>query len=233
MLYTALIFGLVSSFHCVAMCGPIAVMLPLDRRNEAKRVVQLITYFLGKTLAYASLGLLFGIVGKGFFLGGMQQQLSIIVGFFIIIIAIVPEKQFAKYNFSKPIYKLIGNVKATLGKQFKKQSYQSLFTIGLLNGYLPCGMVYMAVFGALAMNKIYLSISYMIFFGIGTIPLLSVVVLFSKLASIPFKNKIRKIIPVVAVLVGVLFIIRGLGLNIPYLSPGTMNLFVQENANCN
>lgn len=232
MLYTALLFGLISSFHCVGMCGPIAMMLPVDRNNEAKRIVQILVYHLGKLVAYASLGLLFGLLGKGFFLAGMQQQLSVIVGVLMIIIAIVPEKEFAKYNFSRPIYKIISAVKSSLGKQFKKQSFQSLFTIGLMNGYLPCGMVYVALFGALAMNEIHLGILYMVLFGIGTIPMLSLVVYVSNIITISFRKKIQQVIPYVAVFIGILFIIRGLGLNIPYLSPGTLDLFVQQEANC-
>ena len=232
MLYTALLFGLISSFHCVGMCGPIAMMLPVDRNNEAKRIVQILVYHLGKLVAYASLGLLFGLMGKGFFLAGMQQQLSVIVGVLMIIIAIVPEKEFAKYNFSRPIYKIISAVKSSLGKQFKKQSFQSLFTIGLMNGYLPCGMVYVALFGALAMNEIYLGILYMVLFGIGTIPMLSLVIYVSNIITISFRKKIQQIIPYVAVFIGILFIIRGLGLNIPYLSPSTLDLFVQQEANC-
>lgn len=232
MLYTALIFGLISSLHCVGMCGPIALMLPVDRNNEAKRVLQTLTYHLGKLVSYGSLGLLFGILGKGFFFAGMQQQLSIAVGVIMILIAIVPEKEFAKYNFSKPVYKVITKVKSSLGQQFKKKSFSSFFTIGLLNGYLPCGMVYVALFGALAMNSINLGILYMILFGIGTIPLMSLVTYISNTFSTSFRSKIQKVIPVIAVCIGVLFIMRGLGLSIPYISPSTMDLFVQQEANC-
>ena len=232
MLYTAFIFGLISSLHCVGMCGPIAMMLPVDRNNEAKRVLQILTYHFGKLMAYGSLGLLFGILGKGFFLAGMQQQLSIIVGVIMIVIAVIPEKQFAKYNFSKPIYTIISNVKSSLGQQFKKKTLSSFFTIGLLNGYLPCGMVYVALFGALAMNSIKLGIFYMILFGIGTIPLMSLVTYVSNIFSISFRSKIQKVIPVIAVCIGVLFIIRGLGLNVPYISPRTIDLFIQSEANC-
>lgn len=232
MLYTALIFGLVSSLHCVGMCGPIAMMLPVDRSNEAKRVLQILTYHLGKLSAYGSLGFVFGILGKGFFLAGMQQQLSIIVGIVMIVIAVVPEKEFAKYNFSKPIYKIISSVKSSLGQQFKKKSFSSFFTIGLLNGYLPCGMVYVALFGALAMNSVQLGVLYMVLFGIGTIPLMSLVTYVSNVFSVSFRSKIQKIIPIIAVCIGILFIMRGLGLSIPYISPSTLDLFVQSEANC-
>ena len=232
MLYSAFIFGLISSFHCVGMCGPIAMMLPVDRNNEAKKVTQIITYHIGKLTAYGILGLIFGLLGRSFYLAGMQQQLSIIVGVLMIVVALVPEKIFAKYNFSKPVYKIITKVKSSLGQQFKNKSYKSLFTIGLLNGFLPCGMVYVAIFGAIAMQSVSLGVLYMLLFGIGTIPMLTAVIYISNVLSFSFRGTLQKIIPVVAVVIGMLFIIRGLGLDIPYLSPSNMSLFVQSEANC-
>jgi sulfite exporter TauE/SafE len=232
MLYTAFIFGLISSFHCVGMCGPIAMMLPVDRKNEAKRVVQISLYHLGKLTAYGLLGLIFGLLGKSFYLAGLQQQMSIILGILMIVVAVVPEKMFAKYNFSKPVYKIITKIKSSLGQHFKNKSYRSLFTIGLLNGFLPCGMVYVAIFGAIAMQSVSLGILYMILFGIGTIPLLTAVVYLSNILSLSFRKTIQNMIPLVAVIIGMLFIIRGLGLNIPYLSPSNLSLFVQSEANC-
>ena len=232
MLYSAFIFGLISSFHCVGMCGPIAMMLPVDRNNEAKKVTQIITYHIGKLTAYGILGLIFGLLGRSFYLAGMQQQLSIIVGVLMIVVALVPEKVFAKYNFSKPVYKIISKVKSSLGQQFKNKSYKSLFTIGLLNGFLPCGMVYVAIFGAIAMQSVSLGVLYMLLFGIGTIPMLTAVIYISNILSFSLRGTLQKIIPVVAVVIGMLFIIRGLGLDIPYLSPSNMSLFVQSEANC-
>jgi sulfite exporter TauE/SafE len=207
-------------------------MLPVDRNNEAKKVTQIITYHIGKLTAYGILGLVFGLLGKSFYLAGMQQQLSIIVGVLMIVVALVPEKIFAKYNFSKPVYKIISKVKSSLGQQFKNKSYKSLFTIGLLNGFLPCGMVYVAIFGAIAMQSVSLGVLYMLLFGIGTIPMLTAVIYISNVLSFSFRGTLQKIIPVVAVVIGMLFIIRGLGLDIPYLSPSNMSLFVQSEANC-
>lgn len=214
------------------MCGPIAMMLPVDRNNQSKRILQLITYHLGRVIAYSSLGLLFGFLGKGFFLAGIQQQLSITMGVLMIVFVLVPEKVLAKYNFSKPVHQLISKVKSSLGKQFKNKSFKSFFTIGLLNGYLPCGMVYVALFGALAMPNLELSVLYMVLFGMGTIPMMSLVVLVTNFVSIPFRNYIQKAIPIIAICIGVLFIIRGLGLNIPYVSPSTMSLFIQSEPHC-
>lgn len=232
MLYSAFILGLISSLHCIGMCGPIAMMLPVDHQNEAKKVTQIVTYHLGRLTAYTTIGLIFGLVGRGFFLAGLQQNMSIFIGVTMIIVVLVPEKIFAKYNFSKPVYKVISKVKSNLGSQFKNKSYKSLFTIGLLNGFLPCGMVYVALFGAIAMQSAGFGALYMLLFGLGTMPLMTVVVYIRSLVKLPFRDKIQKAIPYVAVIIGVLFILRGLGLGIPYISPSNMSLFVQANPNC-
>lgn len=232
MLYTAIILGLISSLHCIGMCGPIAMMLPVDHSNETKKVLQILVYHIGRVTAYSSLGFVFGLLGKGFYLSGMQQHLSIVVGILMIVFVVIPEKKLANYNFSKPIFKLLSKIKSSLGKQFKNKSFQSIFTIGLLNGYLPCGMVYVALFGALAMENIAVSTLYMMLFGVGTIPMMTGVVYVSNFISTPVRNSIQKAIPIFAICIGVLFIIRGLGLGIPYISPSSISLFVQSEANC-
>lgn len=232
MLYAAFILGVISSLHCIGMCGPIAMMLPVDRNNEAKKIFQMFLYHFGRITAYAVLGLLFGIMGKGLFLAGWQQEMSIIAGILMIAIALVPEKIFSKYNFSKPVYHLISKVKTSLGTQFRKRSYKALYITGLLNGFLPCGLVYAALFGALAMQNIPLGILYMILYGTGTIPLMSAVVYAAGMVKAPLRNTLNKIVPYTVVFIGMLFIVRGLGLSIPYLSPGDMSLFVQETPVC-
>lgn len=232
MLYSALILGLISSLHCIGMCGPIAMMLPVDHNNPARKATQVLTYHLGRITAYGTIGLLFGLIGKGFYLAGIQQQLSIFVGVFMIVVVLIPEKIFTEYNFSKPIYRLISSVKAALGKQFKNKSYKSLFTIGLLNGFLPCGLVYAALFGAIAMQSVSLGILYMALFGLGTVPLMSGIVYFKELMTLSFRSKIQKAIPFMIVLIGILFILRGMGLGIPYVSPSALNLFVKSAPDC-
>jgi len=214
------------------MCGPIALMLPVDRDNQGKKVTQILTYHIGRLLAYASIGLVFGLVGRGLYLAGFQQKMSIVIGVAMILVILVPERVFAKYNFSKPVFRFISKIKSHLGSQFKNKSYKSLFTIGFLNGFLPCGMVYVALFGAIAMQNELFGVMYMILFGLGTIPMMSSVVYLNVLLSVSVRNKIQKIIPIFAVIIGILFIFRGLGLGIPYISPSDMSLFVQSSPNC-
>jgi uncharacterized protein len=232
MLYSAFIFGLISSFHCIGMCGPIAMMLPVDRQNEAKKVTQIVTYHLGRLTAYSTIGFTFGLLGRVFFLAGLQQKLSIFIGLAMILVILIPEKIFSKYNLSKPVYKVISKIKSGLGTHFKNRSYKSLFIIGLLNGFLPCGMVYVALFGAIAMQSAGLGVLYMLLFGLGTVPLMTIFLYINSVLTASFRNRIQKVIPYVAVIIGVLFILRGLGLGIPYISPSNMSLFVQQTPNC-
>lgn len=219
MLITALIFGLLGSFHCVGMCGPIAFMLPVSRDNEVKKFLQIFLYHAGRLVSYGIIGLAFGLVGKSLDLFGFQQQLSILIGVLMIAVILVPAVKFQKYNLSLPLYSIIGKIKSSLGAALKKKSPDTFFTIGFLNGFLPCGLVYMAVFGAIATGNIMQGSLYMILFGLGTIPLMTTAVYFGRLLNGVMRQRIRKLIPVTVVIIGLLFILRGLGLGIPYLSP--------------
>ena len=229
MLYSALILGLLGSFHCIGMCGPIAFVLPLNRENNFKKVVQISLYHLGRLLTYSFIGLIFGLVGKGLFLMGFQQRISILVGVLMIVIVLIPVRIFNNYNFSKPLYSFIGKVKSNLGKLLKKKSNKALFTIGILNGFLPCGLVYMALVGSIATSNPSLGAVYMFTFGLGTIPLMTTAVYLGNVLSISIRTKIQKAIPVFVVMIGILFILRGMGLGIPYISPSDASLTISNN----
>jgi hypothetical protein len=214
------------------MCGPIAMMLPLDRSNQVMKAFQILVYHTGRITSYAGMGLIFGLLGKGLYLAGFQQYMSISVGALMILVVVIPEKVFARYNFSKPVFRLISKIKSGLGNQFRKKSPGAIYTVGLLNGFLPCGLVYSALFGAIAMQNEWSGMLYMSLYGLGTIPLMSVVVYTTDLLGNPVRNKLQKIIPMITICIGILFILRGLGLGIPYISPGTVSLFVQAEPNC-
>jgi hypothetical protein len=233
MLWTAFILGLLGSFHCIGMCGPIAFMLPVDRGNSFKKALQIFTYHFGRLFTYSLLGLIFGLLGKSFYLFGFQQQLSIFIGIMMIVFVVFPSRLINKYNFSKPIYKLISRVRSSLGKALKKKTLDTFFTIGFLNGFLPCGLVYMAIFGSLVSSNIIYSGFYMMFFGLGTVPLMTVAVYLGKFLSTTIKQRIQQAIPVFVVIIGVLFILRGLGLGIPYISPLPVVEIVTNNIDCN
>ena len=232
MLVAGFILGLLGSFHCVGMCGPIAFMLPVDRTNSFKKVAQIGLYHAGRLLSYATIGLVFGLLGKSIYIFGLQQRLSIVIGVLMIVVISIPYKTFSKYNFSKPVYKIISKIKSSLGAQFKKKRLDTFFTIGFLNGFLPCGLVYMAIFGAVATGSIYQGSLYMILFGLGTIPLMTTAIYLGKFLNTSIKQRIQKAIPILVVLIGVLFILRGLGLGIPYISPAPNAGLVTNTMNC-
>lgn len=219
MLISALVLGVLGSLHCLGMCGPIAFMLPLDRTNPQRKAFQLSLYHFGRLLAYSILGLAFGFVGKGLQLFGAQQTLSIAIGAIMILLVIIPSKYLNRLKLSKPIYGLVAKTKNSLGQQLKKGSSDTFLSIGFLNGFLPCGLVYMALVAAIAFGTPLQGAFYMALFGLGTVPLMTATVYSGALFGPTAKKKVRKLIPVFVVLIGALFIIRGMGLGIPYVSP--------------
>lgn len=233
MLLSALVFGILGSFHCIGMCGPIAFMLPLSRDNNAKRYLQITLYHAGRLFSYSLIGFAFGIVGKSLNLFGIQQQISIAIGIIMILLVILPSKRLGTFSVSKPLYKIIGRIKSSLGAALKKKSPDTFITIGFLNGFLPCGLVYMAVLGAIATGSIATGGLYMFLFGLGTVPLMTGAIYFSNvLTSASIRQKIRRLIPVVLLLIGVLFVLRGMGLGIPYISPAPVHDLVTAEASC-
>ncbi|SFR77127.1 sulfite exporter TauE/SafE family protein [Maribacter stanieri] len=232
MLLSALILGFMGSLHCVGMCGPIAFMLPVDRTNNYKKFGQIFIYHFGRLLAYGFIGLIFGLLGKGLSIFGLQQKLSIAIGALMILVVLIPYKTFNKYNLSKPIYKIISKVKNQLGKELKKKSPDTFLTIGFLNGFLPCGLVYMALFASIAMGDALQGSLYMVLFGLGTLPLMTAAIYFSNLLKGGVRQKVQRAIPVFVVIIGVLFILRGLGLGIPYVSPAPVTELASSAIEC-
>ncbi len=232
MFISAFILGILGSFHCVGMCGPIAFMLPVDHSSAFKKISQIGMYHVGRLLSYTIIGLVFGLIGKSLYIFGLQQKLSIIVGILMILAVVIPQKTLARYNFSKPVYRLISRVKSALGAALRKKTMDTFLTIGFLNGFLPCGLVYMALFAAIATGNATNGMLYMTIFGLGTIPLMTSAIYLSNFLKGKARQRIQHIIPVFIVLVGALFILRGLGLGIPYLSPTPVYDMVSNNLNC-
>lgn len=229
---SAFVFGLISSLHCIGMCGPIALMLPVSRDNGVLKWIQILAYHLGRITSYSILGTLFGLFGKGLYLAGIQQQLSIVVGLVMILFVLIPQHKLGHLNFLMPLYKIFTRLKKVLGNQFKKKGIASLYLIGFFNGFLPCGMVYVALFGALATQDVTMAGFYMVLFGLGTIPLMTLMIYVKDFITDSFRFKILKVYPYIIAFIGVLFILRGLGLDIPFISPHNLQLFVQSDATC-
>lgn len=232
MLYTAFILGLLGSLHCLGMCGPIAFMLPLNRKNQVTQFFQLMSYHSGRLTTYVLFGAVFGLLGRGFELFTFQQHLSVFTG--VLMVAFILFPQLLKYfKLSKSINSFIFKIKSELGKELKQKKNNTFFMIGFLNGFLPCGLVYMAILGAIATHNAFSGSLYMLLFGIGTIPLMSTIVYAGKFTNASFYKYFKKLVPAFVVVIGVLFILRGLGLDIPYVSPPTsVSNLVESNPIC-
>lgn len=207
------------SFHCAGMCGPIAIALPLHGNTVPQKIFGGALYNIGRTLTYGVMGAVFGLLGQGIQLIGFQQKVSVIMGVLMIISVIFPAIFKNQYRMDKSWFSFVGKLKSTIGKMFSIRSFSSLFLIGLLNGLLPCGLVYMAIAGAIGTGGVVLGSLYMILFGLGTIPMMLSISLAGNVMSLAVREKINKLIPVLVVVVGIFFILRGLSLGIPYLSP--------------
>ncbi len=218
LIIAAFSMGLLGSLHCVGMCGPLALSLPLNSNSFWSKFSGALLYNAGRIVTYATFGLIFGAVGKSVALFGYQQWLSVILGVLIIIFVILPKgvSAFNNTNFIKLYFE---KLRSLLGQFFLKKNYSSLFSIGLLNGLLPCGLIYMAMAGAIATGDIMSSILFMAFFGLGTLPIMWSIAFLGNYINIGIRQKIRKAYPYMMILMACLLILRGMGLGIPYVSP--------------
>ena len=229
LIISALGLGFASGFHCIGMCGPIALSLGLTKKQATNYYLQNLTYQFGRIATYSFLGAVLGIVGQGFAMAGFQQYLTIGVGILLILMAIF---SFGGKDFASKIpflSKYLLKIKMNLGRLLQKVDYRSRFTTGILNGFLPCGMVYMALTASLASGGIWQSATFMALFGLGTLPFMFAIVLLGNLMTSAFRIKILKFVPVMMVLLGGLFILRGLELGIPYISPPHNSLQIIHN----
>ncbi len=223
-LYAAFMIGFVGSLHCIGMCGPIALALPLGRRSWFDKSIGALLYNLGRSVTYGALGAVFGLLGKGIQLAGFQQWVSIAMGVMMIASVLFPFLFKGSLAFDRLAAGLVGKLIAKFRTLFGKSSKANLLTIGLLNGLLPCGLVYIALAGAIATHEVSMGIWFMIIFGLGTIPVMMSVSLIGNLISTSLRKKINHMIPVFIVILGILFILRGMSLGIPFISPRTKML---------
>jgi uncharacterized protein len=218
-LFSGLIIGFLGSLHCIGMCGPIVLALPSGSLKDKNYIFGKIIYNFGRVVTYSLLGLLFGFIGKGFALWGMQRWVSIYLGAMILIYILLPvniKKSFL--NISVFVYAM-NYFKKLFGNVIRRKSKSSHFLIGLLNGLLPCGFVYVGIFASLALGDAVQGMMFMALFGIGTIPAMLGTSFAVNIIGNKLKHRIRLLIPFFASILAVIFIMRGLSLGIPYISP--------------
>ena len=218
MIWPAFILGLAGSLHCAGMCGPLAMALPSNDvriRFVAGRVLNNV----GRAVTYAALGLVFGLAGRSVVLAGFQRGLSIAVGVVLLgwLVVRANRRQFPAAESFLP--QLIAPLKSVLGNQLRRRSLAALFAVGLLNGLLPCGLVYLALAGAAGTGHATGGALFMLVFAAGTLPMMLAISMFGHVLQAGLRLKFQRAIPVLVAIIAVLFILRGLSLGIPYLSP--------------
>jgi len=214
----AILLGLAGSLHCVGMCGPIALALPIHQANYFKRIIGALSYNFGRATTYALLGAIIGLFGQGLNWIGLQQIVSILLGICILLYYIIPDF-FSRSKINQLFTKQIYRLKNALIPFLKKRNVSALFIVGTLNGLLPCGLVYTALVAAIALSGIQQSMSFMFFFGMGTLPFMLSIIVLKNWITIKFQSRINKFLPSLMIIMAVLLIFRGLNLGIPYVSP--------------
>ena len=216
---TAFFIGFFGSLHCIGMCGPIAIALPVPNSSNISFVTGRMLYNIGRVVSYSMLGAVFGLLGGRIALAGAQQFVSIALGVIIIIAVLLPQKQKNFFIQHSATQKIVQPIKSNIGVLFKKANFSVMFLIGILNGFLPCGFVYSGLAGAIASGDAISGIAVMMLFGLGTVPAMFAASVFEKFINIGIRTKLRKATPYLAIVLAVIFIMRGMNLGIPYLSP--------------
>ena len=219
-LISAMVLGFLGSFHCIGMCGPIALSLPVQHLQGSDKMLGIGLYNTGRVTMYALLGVFFGAIGFSFQYFGWQQLLSVAMGSLLILIFLIRVFGFRlsiKKNADIPLWNRI--IISKLYPLMQRPQKRFLFLTGFLNGLLPCGLVYMALAGAIATGNIIHSALFMAGFGAGTLPAMVMASFAAGAISLRTRNKIRKSLPYLLGIMGLLLILRGMDLDIPYLSP--------------
>ena len=217
MLWAAFTIGLFGSLHCIGMCGPIALAIPMQGKSRWHLVSNALLYNVGRAITYGILGLLIGIIGEGIYFAGLQKWLSILTGIGILmalLFSINLEQKIINLPYFNQLFLWL---KSSLGKIIKRPSKISILTTGLLNGLLPCGLVYLALASALSLGVIWQSALFMFSFGLGTLPLMLLFILFGISTHQKYRLGLQKLYPIFLTLLAFWFIYRGIHF---YLPPG-------------
>lgn len=209
----AFIMGLTGSLHCAGMCGPIIWMMPFHVLSGFKKWLAIALYHFARISVYALFGLILHSF-KALFNPGWQQYISIGLGIVLLVAGI--STFFSVKHINLP---WAGFIKKHLGKFISNPGLFQLFIAGTLNGLLPCGLVYMALSMAVNASSAVDASLLMYAFGLGTLPMLTGLTIIRNSPFLLRLTQARKMVPVIMFVFGCLFIVRGMNLGIPYLSP--------------
>ena len=210
--------GLIGSLHCVGMCGPLALALPVQYLHKSQRAFAIGLYQVGRVVTYSTLGLIFGLAGRQVYVAGFQQWFSIGMG--ILIIFLLIQYWIFRRNVRPALLtNFYLGVQRVMIKTLKARGATSFLLFGMANGLLPCGMVYIALAGALVTTAVHQGVLFMAMFGLGTMPAMMAISVFGQFFSLKVRNSFRRIVPVFVTVMAIVLILRGMNLGIPFISP--------------
>lgn len=226
--FAGFVVGLLGSVHCAGMCGPLALALPVPKTGRARFITGRLMYNLGRVVTYGLLGAFAGLVGEKLFAAGAQQTVSIILGVILLVAAVAPAllKRIRAGAFL--LERLAAPVQRAIGTLLRRSSVVALFLLGLVNGLLPCGLVYVALAAALTTGGTLQGVVFMLGFGIGTAPVMFLIALLGKQIQGGLRKRLTALMPVFAAAIAILIILRGMNLGVPYISPKVMGEQAQE-----
>lgn len=211
----ALLMGFTGSLHCAGMCGPIIWIMPFHAFSGIRKAVAIGLYHLGRISVYALMAAVLHSF-KDVFDPRVQQYVSIVLGSILLLAGILAFFPVSTFRIKLP---WAGFVRGRLGDVMGRPGLGAIAMAGVLNGMLPCGLVYMALSASMTLPDVTSAIGMIYIFGAGTLPMLVGITLLKSRLSVMWGNQFRKVVPVLVFSFGCLFVLRGLNLGIPYLSP--------------
>ncbi len=208
----AVLLGLAGSLHCLGMCGPL--QLALIGGATGQPWLRTLEYQIGRILTYSGLGIFFGLAGKAIALAGLQQALSLFAGLFMVAFALLAWRLERWLHRWTLLQRWSAWLQHHMSGLLRRHPDGASFSFGLLNGLVPCGLVYAALAGAISMSDPVEGAAFMFFFGLGTAPLMLGAALVGNRFSKAIRTRFRYIQPVLLIVSGALLIQRGLQLDL-------------------
>ena len=218
-LWTAFLLGLAGSVHCAGMCGPLVIALARSRPQSLQASTGRLLYHLGRVASYVLMGLALGLIGQAAAPAGFQRWLSLGLGVSLLIALLLGNR----LSLSSPILKGLGWVKGSMRSLLQRQTLPAQGLLGALNGLLPCGLVYVAAVGATASGSPLSGALYMGCFGLGTWPMMLGIHFAGQKLPLPSRLLSMNTPRLALLMMGLLLVLRGMELGIPYLSPTVSN----------
>ena len=210
---SAIILGFGGSLHCIGMCGPIVLSLPQVGGTNGYRLSTKMSYNAGRIATYSMLGALIGLLGQGIDFMGYQQMISLALGVFIltmVILSYLLQKDLLKIPFLNRLwYKLSPQIQQALAKQ----PVEAMFKLGLINGLLPCGLVYLGLMNAVLAGGVWSGALSMAAFGLGTLPVMMLTIMGASRIRKVLGRRSQLVMKSMTLFFAIFLILRGLGIH--------------------